>query len=127
MAESFAGILGYRLKRWNSFGEQARVVVIRDGTLHVIDKAGEESERLSLTGAEVELKRGMVEVVTLDRRFFLFGYPQINKLPDELVARAAQEQPDEVIDYDPAWMFKGPFEASRALYEALLAQGARAG
>jgi hypothetical protein len=125
MAESLAGVFGYRKQRWNSLGMQGRVITIRDGTLRVIDKNGEEQEHVPLAGAQVELKRGLVEVIAEDCRFFVFGYPAINRLPDELIIRAAQEQPHDIVgDYDPAKVFKGPFEAGRALYEALLAHGA---
>ena len=125
MADSFAGILGYRKQRWNSLGMQARVITVRDGTLRVVTKDGEEQERVELAGVRTELKRGMVEVTAGDRRFFVYGYPQTNKVPDELVARVVEEQPDAVIAYDPAKVFKGPFDASRALHEALLAHGAQ--
>ena len=80
-APSFAGVLGYRRSRRNILGMQARLVTIRDGELRVVDREDTQQERVELAGAEVELKRGMVEVAAGERSFFLFGYSQVNKIP----------------------------------------------
>ena len=102
---------------------QARLVTIRDGELRVVDREDTEQERVELAGAEVELKRGMVEVAAGERSFFLFGYSQVNKIPPELVERAARERAD--VTGRDAGLVVGAFAASRELLEALVAQGAR--
>ena len=66
----FVGIVGYRRSRRNILGMQARMVTVRDGVLRVVDKDDAQIEQVTLAGAAVELKRGMVQVVDGENAFF---------------------------------------------------------
>lgn len=121
---SYAAVLGYRRSRHNFIGMQARVVTIRDGVLQVVDRRGEVSERVGLAGARVGLKRGVVEVVAGERRFFLFGWSSANKMPDELALRLAAESAELVLDPTARRSAFDAFAVSRQLRDVLVAAGA---
>jgi hypothetical protein len=86
-APSFAAVLGYRRSRHDFICMQARLVTVRGGVLEVTDRHGTVEERHDLAGTRVELKRGLVAVTADGRRFFLFGYSSLNKMPEDLMQR----------------------------------------
>jgi hypothetical protein len=122
----FVGIVGYRRSRRNILGMQARMVTLRDGVLRVVDKDDEEHERVTVAGAAVELKRGMVQVVDGENAFFLFGYGGHNKVPRELIELATRQDAETAMAPGEG-MFSALDAAgkSRALYDLLLQAGAR--
>ncbi len=88
----FVGIVGYRRSRRNILGMQARMVTVRDGVLRVVDKDDAQIEQVTLAGAAVELKRGMVQVVDGENAFFVYGLAGSNKVPDELTELATRQE-----------------------------------
>jgi len=122
----FVGIVGYRRSRRNFLGMQARMVTLRDGLLRVVDKDDVESERVTLAGAAVELRRGMVQVDDGDNAFFLFGYGATNKVPSELVELISRQEAEIALAPGQDKFNVGEaFAASRVLYDLLLQAGAR--
>ena len=101
---------------------QARFVTVADGVLTVEDEDGETVERVELASARAELKRGLVEIATGDRSFFLYGYGSPNKVPEALVRRLAAAEPDESVA--PGGMPWTAMGASQDLLAALERHGA---
>jgi hypothetical protein len=127
-APSTGGIVGYRRSRRNIFGLQARLARVEGGVLRVLDADGREDEGVDLRAAEVQLRRGLVEVSAGDRRFYLYGLASANRIPADLVALAAREPADQGIGVAPEGLVSGPrgaAEASRALIDVLSRHGAR--
>lgn len=127
-APSTTGIIGYRRSRRNILGTQARLVRVDGGVLRVVDAEGREEERVDLKAAEVQLRRGLVEVSADDRRFYLYGLGGANRIPANLVTLAANEPAEQGIGVAPEGLVSGPrgaAAASRALIDVLSRHGAR--
>jgi hypothetical protein len=124
VSQSVSAVVGHRRSRRNIFGSQARLTVVRDGTLFVVDQGGAEQERLLLSDVQVRLTRGLVEVVADDgNRFHLYGFGTPNKVPAALLAQATTHPTETGVT--PA---RGPVSAaavSRTVHDTLVAHGAR--
>jgi hypothetical protein len=123
MTPSIGMIAGYRRSRRNVFGAQARFVLVADGELRVIGADGSADEHVSLAGARIALKRGMLEVEAGDRRFFLYGLGGANRVPPALVDVAQRHSVDQGIAHGGGALAAAA--AGRALRDVLAAHGAR--
>ena len=124
----FVGIAGYRRSRRNILGMQARMVTVRDGVLRVVDKDDAQIEQVTLAGAAVELKRGMVQVVDGENAFFVYGFAGSNKVPRELAELTTRQEAELAMgpSHDvPLLEGLDAAQRSRALYDLLLQAGAR--